>query len=783
MAGASAVVFQILYAVAAILSYIAVQKFIEQRKQKSGGKLQHQRDRQKEQQPEVQYRGDSATDSVGASPEHAQLKGSAAKSYAQLLQPTLPESVFTPEPSMLELPFLPCDWEITPEQMVILKRPDGSPWELGTGAFGKVFKGVLDGVQTVAVKQLLEQNAYQQQKFVNEIAILRSCRNENIVCFLGVMMQPESMSLIMEYVPHGNLFKSIQQDSKGTLQWWDRGRHVALDIAKGLAYLHSRKIIHLDLKSHNILLGRGGVAKIADVGLAKIMSNSATRASAAGTFDWAAPEQLVGEKCTEKADIYSLGVVLWELCTLDTPMLRQTRDIMVPEECPQEIANLIQQCKLVDPKQRPSAREVFEVLKRNCLVKRPLPGAKMLSKSTSAGSAEGTRPRTPTPLPSMLNQGADIQAPHPVQSPFGAGSPPLSYPPHPTQADPPPTDLPIRHQGPALRGSRLAEGGAGAVGSGSLLSPSGRESSYTFTSHSGSDSGRAWQHAEDMKKKIVSNAMCSWAEAVALSAGEEIDFDRTSCSLATVEAFVQLRQKYAFQVKRRLVDEAQLPDSTAHLENMVSAFRQFMSLVGQYDMGLFTTIFSLLFVPVPGFTLGAFDCLQGEVTENQREMIAANWGKLNLSRQGVAHAKQTMIAALNAASEGANLYQLSDRAASTSLAAEKIKAALAEESVSAWHFMMGWMTVFNTRQVASWQLEVATGLKCIVCRTVEDMERHPHCWQQQHKAKQHAKVQRHGAVARLTGRTSGYSTERRPRRRDKIYSALWHLVPPVPSFE
>ena len=56
------------------------------------------------------------------------------------------------------------------------------------------------------------------------------------------MMQPHSMSLIMEYVPHGNLFKSIQQDSKGTLQWWDRGRHVALDIAKGLAYLHSRKV-------------------------------------------------------------------------------------------------------------------------------------------------------------------------------------------------------------------------------------------------------------------------------------------------------------------------------------------------------------------------------------------------------------------------------------------------------------------------------------------------------------------------------------------------------------
>ena len=101
--------------------------------------------------------------------------------------------------------------------------------------------------------------------------------------------------------------------------------------------------------------------------------------------------------------------------------------------------------------------------------------------------------------------------------------------------------------------------------------------------------------------------------------------------------------------------------------------------------------------------------------------------------------------------------------------------------MSTWHFMMGWMTVFNTRQVASWQLEVATGMKCIVCRTVEDMEKHPHCWQQ-HKAKQHLRGQRHGMAARITGRTSN-TAERRPRRRDKIYSALWHLVPPVPSFE
>ena len=68
--------------------------------------------------------------------------------------------------------------------------------------------------------------------------------------------------------------------------------------------------------------------------------------------------------------------------------------------------------------------------------------------------------------------------------------------------------------------------------------------------------------------------------------------------------------------------------------------------------------------------------LQDEVTESQRQLITANWGKLNLSRQGVERAKQTMVAALTAASQGPNMYHLSDRTASTNLAAEQVKAAL-----------------------------------------------------------------------------------------------------------
>ena len=138
MASLSVVLFQILYPFAAILLYVFLQKLNEERKQKARNELQLKLDRQKEQQPEVQYRGDSATDSVGALPENSRVKDSAARYNGQQQQPTLPQSVFKPEPTMLELPSLPHDWEVQPEQLVISKRPDGSPWELGTGAFGKV---------------------------------------------------------------------------------------------------------------------------------------------------------------------------------------------------------------------------------------------------------------------------------------------------------------------------------------------------------------------------------------------------------------------------------------------------------------------------------------------------------------------------------------------------------------------------------------------------------------------------------------------------------------------
>ena len=135
MASLLAVFWQVLYAVAVVCVYTLCQRLNDQRKKKARDKQQRRLQSQQDQQPEVQHRGDSATDITA----HVRQKTSSATNPdAEPAQPSLPHGLFAPEPSMLELPSLPSDWEIQPQQIEIARRPNGSLWEIGTGAFGKV---------------------------------------------------------------------------------------------------------------------------------------------------------------------------------------------------------------------------------------------------------------------------------------------------------------------------------------------------------------------------------------------------------------------------------------------------------------------------------------------------------------------------------------------------------------------------------------------------------------------------------------------------------------------
>jgi hypothetical protein len=266
----------------------------------------------------------------------------------------------------LDLPRVPfSDWELRPEDIEICRRPDGRQWEIGAGAFGQVYKAVLGGVQTVAVKMLGGQQDHAAQvKFCREVAILRSCRASNVVQFQGACVAEGCTMLVTEFMEGGDLWRIMARDKdRAVFGWYRRGKQVALDVAAGLHWLHTHRIVHFDLKSQNILLARDGTAKIADVGLARILNRDyVTSLDMAGTFAWAAPELLLGARCTEKVDIFSFGVVLWELVTGERPLRGQTRELRVPAECPAEVDRLIARCMHADPSMRPSAKEIHEEL-------------------------------------------------------------------------------------------------------------------------------------------------------------------------------------------------------------------------------------------------------------------------------------------------------------------------------------------------------------------------------------------------------------------------------------
>eukprot|EP00887_Chlorella_sp_A99_P001247 scaffold14.g1247.t1 len=177
--------------------------------------------------------------------------------------------------------------------------------------------------------------------------------------FVGICMgvteegvSDDEAMLIAEFMEGGDLSKALKwRDQRGrrVFGWYGRGRVAAIDIAKGLHYLHAHNIVHFDLKSANVLLTRDGTCKIADVGLAKSIQTRGylTQAGTLGTFAWSAP-----------------GIVLWEVVTGEMPVRGSMRDPDVPAEAPREIVDLIDSCTQWDAAARPTARQIVELLSK-----------------------------------------------------------------------------------------------------------------------------------------------------------------------------------------------------------------------------------------------------------------------------------------------------------------------------------------------------------------------------------------------------------------------------------
>uniref|UniRef100_A0A8C1QY38 Mitogen-activated protein kinase kinase kinase n=1 Tax=Cyprinus carpio TaxID=7962 RepID=A0A8C1QY38_CYPCA len=244
-------------------------------------------------------------------------------------------------------------WEVPFEEISELQ------W-LGSGAQGAVFLGKFRS-EDVAIKKVREQKE-------TDIKHLRKLKHPNIISFKGVCTQAPCYCIIMEYCAQGQLYEVLRAGRKVTprlLVDWASG------IASGMNYLHLHKIIHRDLKSPNVLVTQSDNVKISDFGTSKELSDKSTKMSFAGTVAWMAPEVIRNEPVSEKVDIWSFGVVLWELLTGEIPYKdvdssaiiwgvgSNSLHLPVPSTCPDGFKILMKQTWQGKPRNRPSFRQIL----------------------------------------------------------------------------------------------------------------------------------------------------------------------------------------------------------------------------------------------------------------------------------------------------------------------------------------------------------------------------------------------------------------------------------------
>ncbi|CAL9755947.1 unnamed protein product [Musa acuminata subsp. burmannicoides] len=195
--------------------------------------------------------------------------------------------------------------------------------KLGQGGYGTVFKGTLKDGHLVAVKVLSETKG-NGEEFINEVASISRTSHVNIVSLLGFCLEGPKRALVYDFMPNGSLEQFIYADkSKTETQQlgWEKLYEIAVGVARGLEYLHrgcNTRIVHFDIKPHNILLDQDFHPKISDFGLAKICPPKVSvisMAAARGTFGYIAPEVVTRSigAVSSKSDVYSYGMMVLEM--------------------------------------------------------------------------------------------------------------------------------------------------------------------------------------------------------------------------------------------------------------------------------------------------------------------------------------------------------------------------------------------------------------------------------------------------------------------------------------
>ncbi|XP_043702803.1 uncharacterized protein LOC122652974 isoform X2 [Telopea speciosissima] len=258
--------------------------------------------------------------------------------------------------------------------------------ELGSGTYGTVYYGKWKG-SDVAIKRIKPScfTGGEEDRLIadfwKEAQMLSQLHHPNVVAFYGVVTDGpvRNLATVTEFMVNGSL-KNVLKRKDRTI---DRRKRliIAMDAAFGMQYLHEKNVVHFDLKSHNFLVNMKDphrpVCKIGDLGLSKIKQRTLVSGGVRGTIPWMAPELLTGKDkmVTEKVDVYSFGIVMWELLTGDEPYAdMRSEEIIagiikgdlrpeVPSWCDPTWRSLMESCWSSDPELRPGFPEIAKELR------------------------------------------------------------------------------------------------------------------------------------------------------------------------------------------------------------------------------------------------------------------------------------------------------------------------------------------------------------------------------------------------------------------------------------
>mmetsp|Transcript_8418 Transcript_8418/g.9722 ORF Transcript_8418/g.9722 Transcript_8418/m.9722 type:complete len:964 (+) Transcript_8418:2-2893(+) len=294
---------------------------------------------------------------------------------------------------------------------------------IGGGGFGQVWKATWRGTP-VAVKVLTgaAQNTHIAkailEEFKAEINLLKGMRHPNICLYMGACLTPPNRAIITELAANGSAWDSLRlpltppytaADGTSRSSWplrlyipghhgappsshgsshisapilprgtwpWELVKRVSCGAARGMTYLHSGNppVLHRDLKSANLLLDESYTTKVCDFGLSRLKAQARSMTANCGTVQWMAPEVLANRSYDEKADVYSFGIIIWELLTRECPyegmtaiqcalaVLNRDKRPEIPKWCPPQLHALIKSCIKKEPSERPYFAQIIVAL-------------------------------------------------------------------------------------------------------------------------------------------------------------------------------------------------------------------------------------------------------------------------------------------------------------------------------------------------------------------------------------------------------------------------------------